>query len=98
MLRAMVFHLLRTANSTSSLRSVSVRNIKVIIKMTLYPAQRPCGMTLGVERNDDKGKLFLFVVFRQESALPIDLFFFFDTIFSDGKIEAKRGFVYEKHF
>ena len=41
---------------------------------------------------------FFVAVSRRRSALGLDLFFFFDTIFSDGKIEAKRGLFYEKHF
>ena len=49
-------------------------------------------------RNNKKGAVFLLLFLRREIALGLDLFFFFDTIFSDGKIEAKRGLVYEKRF
>ena len=42
-------------------------------------------------KNHATNKLFSSCCFlRRESAPTLDRFFFFDTIFSDGKIEAKK--------
>ncbi len=79
---------MRTANSTSSLLSVSVRNIKVVMKQKqeqpLYPVQE----TL---RDDDKENFFVGCCLTGKKKI-LD-FFFFATIFALHRDPNLKGYL-----